>query len=75
MTWGPQNIVKVIPLPVQQGLQFDVVLPDGYIITMTMDEYEVRQYRGSVADVIEAKVLDWMEQNEYTTSNLQFIFC
>jgi hypothetical protein len=68
-------IVKIVPLPVMQGLKFDVILPDGYIVTVTMDEYEVRSYRGSVADVISAKVLDWMQVNDYSDSNVEFIFC
>ena len=48
--------VKVVPLAAQQGLKFDLILPDGYVVTILMDEYEVRQYRGNVADVIEAKI-------------------
>ena len=68
-------IVKIVPLPIMQGLQFDVILPDGYIVTMTMDEYEVRSYRGSISEVISAKVLDWMQANEYNDSNVKFIFC
>lgn len=75
MNWGPQNMVRVVPLPVQSGLKFDLILPDGYIITITMDEYEVRQYRGSIADVIYAKVVDWMESNDYTTTGLSVIYC
>lgn len=68
-------VVKIVPLPVQQGLKFDVILPDNYIITMQLDEYEVRQYRGSVSDVVMAKVLDWLEQNEYNDSDVRFVFC
>jgi hypothetical protein len=67
--------VKVVPLAAQQGLKFDLILPDGYVVTILMDEYEVRQYRGNVTDVIEAKVLDWMIQNDYTIGNVKLIFC
>lgn len=66
-------VVKIIPLPALQGLKFDMILPDGYIVTITMEEYEVRQYRGAVIDVIHAKVNDWMEQNDYSTNNLQIM--
>lgn len=67
--------IKVIPLPALQGLKFDVVLPDGYIVTMEMDDYQIRQYRGSIADVIEAKVLDWLDLNGYTRDSVAIIYC
>ncbi len=75
MSWGSQRPVRVVPLPVQQGLKFDLILPDGYVVTISMDEYEVRAYRGSVSDVIYAKVIDWLENNDYPTTNVQVIFC
>lgn len=67
--------VRVVPLPALQGLKFDLILPDGYIVTISMDDYEVRQYRGSISDVIHAKVLDWLEMNDYTVSQLHIIYC
>lgn len=67
--------VRVVPLPAQQGLKFDLILPDGYIVTISMDDYEVRQYRGSIADVIYAKVLDWMDLNGYTADKLHITYC
>ena len=75
MTWNQRPEVRIVPLPTQEGIKFDLILPDGYIITLSMDEYEVRQYRGTISAVIEAKVLDWMQNNEYTTEGIQFIFC
>lgn len=67
--------VKIVPLPARQGIKFDLILPDGYIVTIEMDDYESRQYRGSISDVIYAKVVDWMEMNDYTVHNLQVVFC
>lgn len=68
-------IVKVVPLPVQQGLKFDLILPDGYIVTIRMEEYEVRAHRASVADVIELKVLEWLAQNDYEDEEVVIVFC
>lgn len=67
--------VKIVPLPAHEGLKFDLILEDGYIVTISMTDYEVRQYRGSISDVIYAKVLDWCYFNEYPTDGLRLIFC
>lgn len=58
-----------------QGLKFDVVLSDGYIVTMEMNDYEIRAYRGSIADVIEAKILDWLDLNGYDKETVSIIYC
>lgn len=68
-------IVKVVPLAAQQGLKFDLILPDGYVVTISMDEYEVRHYRGSISEVIYAKVADWMMVNGYPDEMLKIVFC
>ena len=62
--------VTVVPLPVPAGLKFDLILPDGYIVTIEMDDYQIRAYRGSIMDVLRAKILDWLEQHDYGTENL-----
>lgn len=68
--------VKVIALPAQQGIKFDLILPYNYVVTITMDEYEVRHYRsGSIADVIEQKVLDFLRQNDYPVDTVSIIYC
>jgi hypothetical protein len=70
--------VKVVPLPAQQGLKFDVILEGGYVKTFNMDDYELRQYRGlSIADVIEQKVIDLLAQLGYnnTSAHFSIIFC
>lgn len=68
-------VIKVVPLPVQQGIKFDVILPDGYIVTIHMTEYEIRSYRGAIKDVIEAKVVDWLQSNDYSDEDVTLIFC
>lgn len=67
--------VKVVPIPAKEGLKFDLILPDGYIVTISMDDYEVRQYRGTISDVVYAKIIDWMDQNGYNTYGLKVIYC
>lgn len=67
--------VTVVPLPAQHGLKFDLILPDGYIVTFELDEYQIRAYRGSIADVLRAHIESWLEQNEYSVDNLQIVFC
>lgn len=67
--------VKVVPLPAHEGLKFDLILEDGYIVTISMNDYEVRQYRGSISDVIYAKILDWCDLNGYNVYGLKVIYC
>lgn len=68
-------IVKVVPLPCEQGLKFDIILPDMYVVTIRMEEYELRAHRASIADVIEIKVLEWLAQNDYEDDEVVIVYC
>lgn len=69
-------LVKVIPLPTQVGIKFDVCLESGYAKTFELDDYAVRQYRGaSITEIIEQIVLDFLQELGHTTDSISIIFC
>lgn len=68
-------IVKVVPLAAQDGIAFDLILDTGYVKQFTLSDYELRAYRASVADVIEATVLQWLAENDYQDDEVSIIYC
>lgn len=68
--------IKIVPLPTPQGLKFDIITQDGYVKSIEMDDYEVRQFRGAtIADIIEHKVLDFLHQAGYTVDTVTIVYC
>ncbi len=69
-------IIKVVPLPCHEGVKFDMILPDHFVVTLEIDIYEMRLLGPeSMAQVIELKVLQWAREHDYDTEGLCIIFC
>lgn len=68
-------IVKVVPLPSQQGVKFDLILPTGHVATIAADEYQLRAFRASMAEVVEALVLEWLSSNDFEVDSVSIVFC
>lgn len=73
--------VKIVPIhsqnePYSHGIKFDVILEEGHVVTLEMDEYEIRAYRGApLADIIENRVWIWLQSNDYDPETISIIFC
>ena len=69
-------ILKVVPLPAQQGIKFDLILPDYFVVTLAMDDYELRAYGSvSMTEAIELRVLQWLRDNNYNEDGISILFC
>lgn len=67
--------LKVVPLPALEGIKFDVIMEDLCVVTLALEDEQLRQYRCSVSQAIEAHVREWLAQHNYAVDELQIIFC
>ena len=53
--------VQVVVIPSKSGLVFDLIDSDHCIKRFELDDYELRQFRGSERDVIQALIERYVE--------------
>lgn len=66
--------LKVVPLPALHGIKFDVIFEDYYVVTMEMDDQQLRQHRCGVADAITLHIKQWLAERDYDVDDLYVIF-
>lgn len=66
--------LKVVPLPALHGIKFDVIMEDNCVVTLEVDDQQLRQYRCSMADAIALHIKHWLLENGYPVDDLQILF-
>lgn len=66
--------LKVVPLPTMHGIKFDVIFEDYCVITLELDDQQLRQYRCSVADATVLYLKEWLAERGYQVDDLQILF-
>lgn len=66
--------LKIVSLPAQHGIKFDVILQDNCVVTLTVDDTKLLQYRCSVADVVYIEVKNWLLEQGYAVDELHLQF-
>ena len=67
--------LRVVPLPAQSGLKFDLIFESYHVLTLHISEAELAQNPGlSPRSQIEKKVLDYLDDNGYNIDSLYLYF-